>query len=230
MNSIIPNKFDRMELFQDLTIRLNPDYPGFQQTLIDLINGSEEWNVREDYQESFMKKGLMKDRKVICVETPVMEFHGNRLQGVIWTYDYGFYLKTFNIIPTNSHRLSKEEYNFMLNEFVRIFINRTAADYHAEVILSNPIMEVTDYVDSDVYEALVRFSECANKSTGRSHPMDERRWCEFILTTASRERRLSVDYLEGWLMDNGWPSDIASELGLDYEYGLALLDYEHHRR
>jgi hypothetical protein len=219
-----------MELFQDLTIKLNPNYPGFQQTLLELVEQSSVWKIRKDYQEAFLQRGLLKDRTVICIETPVLGYGGKDLQAIIWTYDYGTWLQTFNIIPSNSNRLSKEEYNFILNEFVRVFINRTAADYHAEVILTKPVMDVIDYVDQDVYDALVLFSEMANKSTGHSHPMDEKRWCEFILVSAAKKRRLSVDYLEGWLVDHGWSSDMANELGLDYEYGLTLLDYEHHRR
>ncbi len=219
-----------MELFQDLTIKLNPNYPGFQQTLLELVEQSSVWKIRKDYQEAFLQRGLLKDRTVICIETPVLGYAGKDLQAIIWTYDYGTWLQTFNIIPSNSNRLSKEEYNFILNEFVRVFINRTAADYHAEVILTKPVMDVIDYVDQDVYDALVLFSEMANKSTGHSHPMDEKRWCEFILVSAAKKRRLSVDYLEGWLVDHGWSSDMANELGLDYEYGLTLLDYEHHRR
>ena len=219
-----------MELYQDLTVILNPEYPGFQQTLIDLVERSGIWKLRKDYQEAFMNRGLLKDRTVICIETPVLNYNGKDLQGVIWMYDYGSSLETFNIIPSISNRLSKEEYNFLLNEFVNVFITKTAADYHAEVSLTKPIMDLMDYVDRDVYDALVLFSEMANKSTGHSHPCDERRWCDFILLSASKKRRLSVDYLEGWLMDNGWPSDVANELGLDYEYGLILLDYEHNRR
>ena len=219
-----------MELFQDLTIKLNPNYPGFQQTLLELVEQSSVWKIRKDYQETFLQRGLLKDRTVICIETPVLDYGGKDLQAIIWTYDYGTWLQTFNIIPSNSNRLSKGEYNFILNEFVRVFINRTAADYHAEVILTKPVMDVMDYVDQDVYDALVLFSEMANKSTGHSHPMDEKRWCEFILVSAAKKRRLSVDYLEGWLVDHGWSSDMANELGLDYEYGLTLLDYEHHRR
>ena len=219
-----------MELFQDLRVILNPDYPGFQKTLLALVEKSGNWVVREDYQEAFKKRGLLKDRTVICIETPKLNYKGKYLQGVIWTYDYGSWLQTFNIIPANSNKLSKEEYNYLLNEFVKVFINRTAADYHAEVVMSKPVLELLDYIDKDVFDALVIFSEMANKSTGHSHPCDERRWCDFILLSASKERRLSVDYLEGWLVDHGWPSDMANELGLDYEYGLTLLDYEHHRR
>lgn len=219
-----------MELFQDLTIKLNPSYPGFQKTLVELVNNSGEWRIREDFQESFKKRGLLKDRSVICIECPIINYKGKNLQGVIWTYDYGTWLQTFNIIPSNSNKLSKDEYNYLLNEFVKVFINRTAADYHAEVVMSKPTLELMDYVDQDVFDALVFFSDMANKSTGRTHPLDEKRWFDFLLVASSKKRRLSVDYLEGWLIDHGWSSDMANELGLDYEYGLALLDYEHNRR
>lgn len=219
-----------MELFQDLTVKLNPNCPGFQQTLVEQVERSGDWKIRKDLQEGFVKRGLLKDRALICIETPILNYMGKELQGVIWTYDYGTFLKTFNIIPSNSNKLSKDEYNFLLNKFVKVFINKTAADYQAEVVITKPILELTDYVDQDVYDALVAFSEMANKSTGHSHPMDERRWCDFILVSASKEGRLSVDYLEGWLVDHGWSSDMANELALDYEYGLNLLDYEHNRR
>lgn len=219
-----------MELFQDVTIKLKQDSPGFQQALIQLVKQSEEWIIREDFQESFKKRGLLKDREVLCIETPVIEHDGRSLHGVIWMYDYGTWLQIFNIIPLNPIRFSKKEYNFILNEFIAIFIKKIADDYHAEVIISKPIMEINDYVDKDVYDALVVFSDMANKSTGHSHPMDGKRWCDFVLLSASKERRLSVDFLEGWLIDHGWSSKMASYLGLDYEYGITLLDYEHNRR
>ena len=219
-----------MELFQDLTVKLNPNYPGFQRTLVELVEKSGDWKIRKDLQEAFVQRGLLKDRTVICIETPILSYQGKELQGVIWAYDFGTLLKTFNIIPSNSNKLSKDEYNFLLNEFVNTFIYKTAADYRAEVLITKPIMELMDYVDQDIYDALVVFSEMANKSTGHSHPLDNKRWCDFILISASKKKRLSVNYLEGWLMDHGWSSDMANELGLDYEYGLTLLDYEHHRR
>ncbi len=219
-----------MNLYQDLTVLLDPNHPGFQKTLVELINQTEGWCVRHDFQEEFRKRGVFRDRDVICIETPFLKFDDKSIKGLIWTYDFGTRLETFNIIPVNLKRLSLYEYNYLLNVFCEAFVFKTAADYHAKVILSNAEMIVTDYVDNDVYEALKRFSECANKSTGHSHPMDEKRWFDFILLASSKERRLSVSYLRGWLVDNGWPSDTAGELGLDYEYGLALLDYEHNRR
>lgn len=219
-----------MDLYQNLKIILNPDYPGFQKVLVELVEKSEEWTLRKDIQDSFDKKGLFKDRRAICIQTPEYNFENKHIQGVIWTYDYGAYLETFNIIPITQGKLYQKEYNFLLNEFVKVFVNRTAADFHADVLLSNSILDLKDHVDKEVIDALVLFSEMANKSTGNTHPLDFERWCDFILISARKAPRLSVDYLEGWLVDNGWSEEIASELGLSYEYSLGLLDYEHHRR
>lgn len=219
-----------MELYQDLTIKPNSDYPGFQQKLVDEVERSGDWKVRKDIQEAFVKQSLLEDGTIICIETPILKYMEKELQGVIYTFDNGTLLKTFNIIPSNSKELCKKEYNFLLNEFVKVFINKTAVDYQAEVIITEPIMELKNYIDKDVYNALVVFSEMANKSTGHSHPMDERRWCVFILLSASKERRLSFNCLKDWLEEQGWSSDMAYELCLDYEYGLTLLDYEHYRK
>lgn len=219
-----------MDLYQNLKIILNPDYPGFQEVLIRLVETTEGWSIRKDVQDNFDKKGLFKDRKVICVQTPEYKFENKTIQGVIWTYDFGAYLETHNIIPITQGRLHQKEYNFLLNEFVNTFINRTAADFHADVLLSNPVLDLKDHVVKEVIDALILFSDLANKSTGNTHPMDFERWCDFILISSRNVPRLSVEYLEGWLVDNGWSEAMASELGLNYEYSLSLLDYEHHRR
>lgn len=219
-----------MELYQNLKIILNPDCPGFQKVLINLVETTEGWCIRQDIQDNFDKKGLFKDRKVICVQTPEYQFENKTIQGVIWTYDFGAYLETHNIIPITQGRLHQKEYNFLLNEFVNIFVTKTAADFHADVLLSNPILDLKDHVIKEVIDALVLFSDLANKSTGNTHPMDFARWCDFILISSRNVPRLSVEYLEGWLVDNGWSEEMASELGLNYEYSLGLLDYEHGRR
>lgn len=219
-----------MDLYQNLKIILNPDHPGFQKVLVGLVENTEGWRIRLDIQDNFEKKGIFKDRRVICVETPEYDFDNKRIQGVIWTYDYGTYLETLNIIPISQGRLLQKEYNFLLNQFVDIFVYKTAADFHADVLLSNPVLKLKDYVDKEVIDALMLFSDLANKSTGHAHPIDFERWCDFLLISSRNVSRLSVEYLEGWLIDNGWSVEMATELGLDYEYSLRLLDYEHHRR
>ena len=219
-----------MDLYQNLKVMLNPDYPGFQEVLIELVENSEGWSIRKDIQDNFEKKGLFRDRRAICVQTPEYDFENKRIQGVIWTYDYGTHLETFNIIPISQGRLHQKEYNYLLNEFVKVFINKTAADFHANVLLSNPVLDLRDHVVKEVIDALMLFSDLANKSTGNTHPMDFARWCDFILISSRNVPRLSVEYLVGWLVDNGWSEEMASELGLNYEYSLGLLDYEHNRR
>lgn len=36
-----------MNLYQNLKVILNPDYPGFQEALIELVENSEGWSIRK---------------------------------------------------------------------------------------------------------------------------------------------------------------------------------------
>lgn len=219
-----------MNLYQKLKVFLNVNRPGFQDTLVNIVDSTEGWCVRKDLHESFMKKAFLKDRNVICVQTPVYIYEDKNIQGVIWTYDFGDRLETFNIIPIIGNKLLPEEYNFLLNQFVNIFIKRTAADFGAKIDMSKPILDLRDYIGEDGLEVLMLFSEWANKGTGNSHPNDFERWCDFLLICSQKGVMISPDLLEGWLREHGWSSEMASELALDYEYGMNLLNYEHHRR
>lgn len=219
-----------MNLYQKLYVRLDISRPGFQSTLLHLIENTEGWTLRKDLHDNFSLKAVLKDREVICVQTPVYNYDGKEIQGVIWTYDFGDRLESFNIIPTIGNRLLPEAYNYLLNQFVDVFVRRTAADYGATIDMSKPILDMKDYIGDDGLEVLTMFSDWANKSTGNSHPLDFERWCDFLLICFNKKIMISSDLLEGWLMEHGWSAEMASELALDYEYGMNLLNYEHNRR
>jgi hypothetical protein len=76
------------------------------------------------------------------------------------------------------------------------------------------------------------FSTCANKSTGAGHPSDRERWNEFVLSAYSEGSRMDAPTLRRWLVESdGWPSELADQLALEYEYGRELLRFaEEHRR
>ncbi len=218
-----------MNLYQNLKITLDSRRPGFQGMLVEIIQSTEGWAVRDDLSDNFEKRSIFKDRKVICVQTPVFHYQRKDIQGVIWTYDYGLSLETFNIIPLLGNKLMPEEYNYILNQFVDVFVNRTAADYGAVVTLSKPVLDIKDYLGEEGEERLKQFSDWANKGTGNTHPNDFNRWCDFVLYSFHSNRVIPTDLLGGWLLENGWTSDIVEELELDYEYGINLLKHEHNR-
>ena len=88
---------------------------------------------------------------------------------------------------------------------------------------------LTHWTSEEAAAALNRFSVTANKSTGSSHPSDRCRWFEFIFAAHRAQGRLDSDILARWLAEvEDWPSEVANDLVIQYEFGIALLtEYDH---
>ena len=72
------------------------------------------------------------------------------------------------------------------------------------------------------------FSTCANKSTGSIHPLDRKRWFDFICLAYKNNdyRELSESYLEVFLVEEfGWSQKWASKLASEYYFGINLLKH-----
>ena len=85
---------------------------------------------------------------------------------------------------------------------------------------------IDDIVSELVAKKLKIFSAVANKSTGAAHPLDRRRWMDFLVEAHRSETDLSPSMLRRWMCEvEGWSEDIASELTCDYETSRELLNY-----
>lgn len=94
-----------------------------------------------------------------------------------------------------------------------------------ELVLTSTDQTIEDWTDHDTASALKRFSSLANKSTGRSHPLDEERWLDFIISAHHGGRSLDPEQLSRWLIEvERWSDDIAHDLASEYSMGMALLD------
>jgi hypothetical protein len=83
---------------------------------------------------------------------------------------------------------------------------------------------IVETIGKDALQALKSFSTSANKSTGNIHHYDFGRWCDFIFIIFRKNIELSSTELESWLLENGWDSEMASKLALDFEYSISLLE------
>jgi hypothetical protein len=95
------------------------------------------------------------------------------------------------------------------------------------VEMTSPLQSPLDWMSEKSAKLLSKFSSCANKSTGASHPMDEERWLDFILE-AYKDQRDAGSYLSRWLIEaERWPEDVAYDLLLQYEFAMHLLARVH---
>lgn len=142
----------------------------------------------------------------------------------LWGNEQGYYVP--NIVPLEIGKLSYAHYNAILLEFVDRIARPVAARHGFEIVLSAPNQAIEDWLSPDAAVKLKRFSALANKSTGASHPLDGRRWFDFIVAVHRTGDDLGPDRLARWLCEvEDWDEDTAHRLAGDFENALSLLKH-----
>jgi len=133
-------------------------------------------------------------------------------------------LRVSNIVPSDISELSYTQYNAILEEFAERFVLPAARANGLDALMSKPDLTIREVFPPDVQRALVWFSDNANRSSGASHPRDKERWQKFVIAAHRANAPLATDVLNDWLIHEGWTSDAAHELSIEYENGRSLLD------
>ncbi len=130
-----------------------------------------------------------------------------------------------NIIPIEVGEFSIAEYNEILNNFVELVLKPAIKDTNISYKLTKPEVFIEEVVGMDAAKLLKKFSVLANKSTGSSHPPDQKLWFDFLVEVNRSPKELYTDLLEGTLLEQGWSKDGADQLAVEFEFAQALLDY-----
>lgn len=211
-----------MKVFQNLSIKgFNPQivksFEGYLQ------KGVEGWRSREDVTNRLAQLGTDTSIQRFCIESPSIKLKGKNIQSLLWIFCEGNQMEVSNIVPIIERNLSVEEYNYLLNLFHKQVLEAFADSLHLSIEISPSEDNVENYIGRDGLGKLQLFSDMANKSTGCTHPMDFKRWCEFLFSCMGKSY-MSTDLLQDWLCSHGWSEDIAHELVLKYEYSIELLN------
>lgn len=142
----------------------------------------------------------------------------------LWGRNGGYYVA--NIVPLETGKLSYAQYNSILTDFVDSVARPVCDRLGVGIELSSDNQSLEDWTTENVATCLKRFSAAANKSTGASHPMDQRRWFGFLVASHRSGAELDVETLTRWLHEvDGWDEETAYQLAGDYQSALALLTY-----
>lgn len=129
-----------------------------------------------------------------------------------------------NIVPLEVSELSHSAYNTILEDFAEQIARPAASASGYVVEISDATIQIEDTLSPAAAEALRRFSVLANKSTGTSHPLDQKRWFDFIIQAHRDHSVLDADLVHRWLRESDdWPEDKARALAIEYERSRALL-------
>lgn len=215
------NKKDSVQAFQDLYLRHPMGSKTIRSALLQAAAG--HWIHSNLKEESIRETSVGQLVDVIAFERPATQ----ELPGVtLWMFEDGKdSYKVSNIVPIQQGQLGVAGYNAALVDFASTVVSPIIKSSGIELVLTSAEQTIEDWTDLATASALKRFSSLANKSTGRSHPLDEERWLEFIISAHNGGRSLDPEQLSRWLIEvEQWSDDIAHDLASDYSMGMALLD------
>lgn len=135
-------------------------------------------------------------------------------------------LSVINIVPLELHQLSINQYNAILVEFFEAAVVPAVTGLQLTAHLTDDTAPITKWLSEPAADALRRFSNLANHSTGSAHPRDRDRWFAFLVLAHRSRSTLDTDMLKRWLIEmGGWSPDMASDLAIEYEFARDLLRF-----
>ena len=140
----------------------------------------------------------------------------------LWSRDGGYYVS--NIVPIDVSELGVAQYNAILKDFIERIVRPVAPRFNYCIDATEARQNLEDWTSTEAAQKLRDFSAAANKSTGASHPMAQRRWFDFIIAVHESRKTIGTDRLIRWLHEiEGWDEESAHELAGRYETALSLL-------
>ena len=208
-----------IEIFQDLVLTCSDEH---RVELYEALgkHAKTPWRHAKEREKSPMKDPPYVPDVIVFEREYGDNFAASGL--VFWAESYGY--KVGNIVPLQGDDLDISGYNDVLNDFIKKVVQSALKDTDFRMEVTSPRQTITDWTSKEAAAALHRFSACANKSTGSSHPSDERRWFQFLFAAHKAEGVLDVDLLGRWLIEvEEWTPKMANKLVREYEFGMALL-------
>lgn len=211
-----------MKTFKHLKIK-SKDSQTLKDILSSVISGlPSNWKLRADLVDDYAKNVSKSKDEIGCFESPII----GKQRGFVWFVIWEEELSIVNIVPTVSGELTFDEYNNILDAFYKDCVSSPLTGKSVDVEISGGIYDIEALAGKNTFYALNKWEKLCNHSTGNSHPNDFERWADFVSIAFNEKSELTPDLLSRWLVEerNWKDDDLVSELMLDYEYGLALLE------
>ena len=210
---------EKIELFQDMTI-LAPATKRQELRAALIAAASPPWTVDLVRSEEMMRNSTTAEDVVFFRREADINFPAAGL--TLWETPEGY--KVPNVVPKAYGELTITQYNAILNDFIARVAAAVTKTLGLTVKTTLAHQSVDDLLSPDAALKLKRFSGAANKSTGASHPLDEKRWFDFIVAVHRADRQISAGTLARWLQEVGeWDEESAHRLAGNFETSLGLL-------
>jgi hypothetical protein len=205
-----------MKIYGDLVIR------GSQQALKEFIAALEPrltggWTRHYKREAEVSKAALGRMYCFACTAD------GARPASELWVAtrsDGSLYVS--NILAQEFSSLTYDQYNLILSDFYERCAQPAAKAVGIAVELGNPDPTLEDFLSANTAGLLRNFSALANRSI--LHPLDRKRWNEFLAAAYREGAKLEPSMLQRWLIEEEkWPEDEAISLSIEYAHARDLL-------
>jgi hypothetical protein len=210
-----------IEVFQDLKL-LGPEdrRTELRNAIVELA--SYPWRFDVERSEYLAQNASYKSE--------VLAFHREEFEDLpaagltLWGTEGGYYVP--NVVPINFGQLSYKQYNRILNDFLEKIVVPAAPQFGFRFEITSDHQSLEDWISLETAKKLRTFSSAANKSTGASHPMDQKRWFDFLVSAHRTLADLDTERLARWLHEvENWDEDSAHKLAGNYENSRQLLKH-----
>jgi hypothetical protein len=210
---------ENLELFQDMTI-LAPAARRQELRAALVAAATPPWAADLSGSAEIMRNSAPSGDVVVFRHEAGTDYPAARL--TLWETADGY--KVSNVVPEAYGQLTISQYNAILNAFIAEVAAPTTETLGLAVKTTKAHQSIDDLLSPDAASKLKRFSGAANKSTGASHPLDEKRWFDFIIAVHHADENMGADLLARWLHEvGGWDEESAHNLASDFEKALGLL-------
>lgn len=219
-----------MEVFRNLYINLI-DIPAdkfIEEVASHLESNESEWHRDDDLEEHHVNLSLPEYRFVYYFVKKVKDSLYNQIRILLQKQTH-YEFSVMNIVPNQTAKLSKKEYNDLLMEFYTKGLQPIIQKYDGTVVtLTEDTASIHDYMDEKSLQKFIDFSRTADKYIAFGHPRDRDLWNEFIIEAYKNSPKLNARIIERILIEEeDWPQDVAEEVASEFEnYKLFLNQYD----
>jgi hypothetical protein len=191
--------------------------PDLRQALI--AAAEDPWNYDSDRSAALVRTAT-EDEILVFSRKATDDLHAAFV--ALCSRGDGYYVS--NIVPIDVTELGIAQYNAILTDFIERIVHPVAPRFDYQIHATEAGQNLENWTSTEAAQKLRSFSAAANKSTGTSHPLDQRRWFDFVIDVHKSRKTISTDLLSRWLYEiGGWDEESAHELAVKYETALNLL-------
>lgn len=214
-----------MEQYQDIFIYCasEEDVPSLFEQVRGQIESAPNWAIDEEGIARATSENFYGEKEFLDID--YLGSDGQTVSMLVLLHDGAGKIYVSNIIPSQKNSLTEAEYNEILAAFDRDILTPALSEWGRPHTREETKAQVSvdDLFPEPLSRLLKRFSTLANKSV--LHPLDDKRWREFLIATHQSGTQVDADTLRMLLVEElGWPEEQAQKLAIEYYNGLELLE------